>query len=63
MPTQTPSRFPIGYSFFWVAIFVVIFTDGLNQAFAAIGIAAIVAFFACADVARVNDLLGNRVRS
>ena len=62
MRTRTPSRFPIGYFVFWVAIFVVIFTDGLKQAFAAIGIAAIVAFFAYGGVARVRNLVANRAR-
>ncbi len=62
MRTRTPSRFPIGYFVFWVAIFVIIFTDGLNQTLAAIGIAAIVAFFAYGGAARVRDRIGNRIR-
>ncbi len=62
MRTRTPWRFPIGYFVFWVAIFVVIFTDGLNQTLAAIGIAAIVAFFAYGGVARVRDLVASPVR-
>ncbi len=62
MRTRTPSHFPIGSFVFWVAIFVVIFTDGLNQTLAAVGIAAIVAFFAYGGVARVRDLVASAVR-
>jgi hypothetical protein len=54
MSHQTPSSLPIGYFVVGVSVFVVIFTNGLLQALAATGVAAIVGFFAYGGLARTR---------